>query len=257
MAEHTWRTRPTSHGRLQVEELEGRLTPAGNVTALLLGGNLLVFGDSAANSVEITATGGNLVVSGHDGTTVNGGSAVTFSGVGSVSANLVVALGRGADTANIHDVAVGGYAAIDGGVLASFFSTGPGDQLTLTNVKVGSYLIVATGGTDDTVALNGVQVGDATAIVTYGGSDKVTISGSQLNGALLVATGAGNDSVAIDTTTVGGFTAVALGSGDDTLSLTGDTFKGAVFLDGGPGTDKLTVDAATTFAVAPVELNFE
>jgi hypothetical protein len=56
---------------------------------------------------------------------------------------------------------------------------------------------------------------------------------------------------------VGGFTAVALGGGDDTLSLTGDTFKAAVFLDGGPGTDKLTVDAATTFAVAPVELNFE
>src|SRR5262245_23987544 len=190
MAERTWRKRTGRFVRLQVEQLEGRLTPAGNVTALLLRGNLLVVGDSAANAVEITAAGGDLVVRGQPGTTVNGGAAATFSGVGSVAGNLVVLLGRGADTANIHDLSVGGYAAIDGGVLASLYATGPGDQITLDTVKVGTYLVVTTGGTDDTVVLNAVQVGEDTAVLTYGGSDKVTISGSQFGGALAVATGA-------------------------------------------------------------------
>ncbi len=58
----------------QLEALEHRALPAGNVTAQFIGRTLYVNGDSAANSVELAAESGNLVMRGLDGTTVNGSS---------------------------------------------------------------------------------------------------------------------------------------------------------------------------------------
>jgi uncharacterized protein YkwD len=47
--------------QLRVQHLESRVTPA--VTATLLNGVLTILGDSAANSIQVTLSGGNLVVS--------------------------------------------------------------------------------------------------------------------------------------------------------------------------------------------------
>src|SRR4051812_7347020 len=82
--------------RLALHSLEGRLTPAGNVTAKLVAGSLVVTGDQQSNTLAVTQTAANsFTVTPVDGTTVNGqADPVTVSGV---TRDLVLRLGRGDD----------------------------------------------------------------------------------------------------------------------------------------------------------------
>ena len=72
------------HYRPRLEALETRLTPAGNVTAVLAGGTLTLTGDAQDNAIAVTQSApSSFTISSDDGTTtINGGAdAVTITGV--------------------------------------------------------------------------------------------------------------------------------------------------------------------------------
>jgi FG-GAP-like repeat len=81
---------------LALHTLEDRFTPAGNLTARLLVGSLVVTGDAESNTLAVTQTApGSFTITTEDGTTVNGNTdPVTVSGV---TRDLVLRLGRGND----------------------------------------------------------------------------------------------------------------------------------------------------------------
>src|SRR5262249_37799789 len=108
------RSRRPACTRLQVEPLEIRAVPAGDVAAFLLGGALIVLGDGTDNDVEILVSDGNLVVQGREGTdtTVNGDSRAVFKGVDHISDDLRVFLGHGNDLLDVRGVGVGGDVSI-------------------------------------------------------------------------------------------------------------------------------------------------
>ena len=90
--------RPT-HRKLSFQQLENRLTMAGNVIASVSSHSLYLTGDSRANNLEIIQVGnGQYQVTGKDGTTINGQAQKTFSGV---TADLIANLNGGNDTLKI------------------------------------------------------------------------------------------------------------------------------------------------------------
>jgi hypothetical protein len=90
--------RPPRSFRPQLEKLEDRLTPAGNVTSSFTGGSLTLTGDALANAITISENGsGQIVVTPDAGTntTLDGNTAAeSFTLTGS----LTVALGAGNDS---------------------------------------------------------------------------------------------------------------------------------------------------------------
>src|SRR5262249_7678926 len=81
---------------LQVERLECREMPAGNVTTLLINGSLTLTGDALDNDVILSQPGiGMLTITPGGGTTINRqANAVTLSGV---THDLNIRLGKGTD----------------------------------------------------------------------------------------------------------------------------------------------------------------
>jgi hypothetical protein len=144
--------------KLNCELLEARDTPAGNVTAGVLGGTLIVDGDSAFNRVRIEQDAvGNLFVIGLEGTTVNGQSAV-FVGQG-VPDGVFVSLNDGQDYLEMVGVFAGAI-NIQGG--------NDGDGLWMWNVGAAGNIEVAGGEANDTVFVSGVVAGNA--LVLDGGN---------------------------------------------------------------------------------------
>ncbi|HKB35996.1 MAG TPA: hypothetical protein VKD72_06050, partial [Gemmataceae bacterium] len=143
------RGRRPARTRPQVEPLETRAVPAGNVAAFLRGGDLIVVGDRADNAVEIRVTDGNLVVQGRDGTdtTVNGDSRAVFEGVGRIADDLKVFLGGGNDLIDVLGVSVDGDVSIHADGFFTKFVGGRGDdQVLLDQLTIGGNLDVSTGG---------------------------------------------------------------------------------------------------------------
>lgn len=253
--------------RLSVECLEGRLTPAGNITAAVIDGLLVIEGDAEANGFTVTQftesifPSGTLAVEGDATTLVNGEGDVELSGV---TRGVDINTGPGAD-----DVTVEGVHD-----LSLRVRTGPGnDSLLVESVQAEGALIVRTQGGDDRVELFNVDLG-AIDIRTGRGADTVWIDETQALGLVLIRTGKGNDSVEIERnfpefafegSTFEGPVEIRMGRQDDTIrvGIEGNPkrsaeFQGAVTFHGGGGTDGLDagLDSGTnngnTFAVAPV-----
>ncbi len=255
------RSRPQARARPQVEPLETRAVPAGNVAAFFLGGDLIVVGDHADNAVEIRVTDGDLVVQGRDGTdtTVNGDSRAVFNGVGGIADDLKVFLGGGDDLLDVLGVGVGGDVSIQAdGFFTKFFGGRGDDQVLLDQLTIGGNLDVSTGGGADAVLLERSTVASDTTIATGAGDDRLALVGLGLGDSLALDTGAGNDKAFLTGAAVGGPTSVRTGAGDDVLLLHGaNPFGGPVSLDGGGGKDTAEIDAATTFAAGLVVRRFE
>src|SRR5436190_15905870 len=121
------------HGRQCVfESLESRQMLAGDVTAQIHNGNLIIKGDSNDNVVAVTQSGTTITVTG-TGTTVNGGTTpavltgftggiklkmkggndgVTLTGL--TATELEADLGKGNDTLDIENCTVNGETELEG-----------------------------------------------------------------------------------------------------------------------------------------------
>jgi hypothetical protein len=243
-----WRTE-----RLAVEVLEPRTTPVGNVTASLAGGTLTLTGDQFANEISITTLGLNIVVTGLNGTTVNGAATGSFLAalVSAITANL----GAGDDSISITSVTLSGNLTINSGSGA--------DLVSIDGVSAASMLIDAGTG-NDSISIGSVSSVNVTAgnLVIRGQSGHDTLAigtnpplGVTINGDLDVDMGTGNDSVAIGDTTlmasavsVGGKVTIKLGSGNDSVAAVFSSVGNLAgsLVDGGAGPDTgFALDLAT------------
>jgi hypothetical protein len=246
----------SSRGQLRVEPLEGRWVPAGNVTATVDHGDLVVTGDAESNNVEIIQTAEGIQVIGDFGTTVNGGASFTAVGV---TKDVVVSLGDGDDTLGMalnvpRDLTIvlgaGGNVVNFGGFLDA-------PVVPVTNgVVVGRDLVISAGSGANTLLIFESQVGRKTEINLGDGGNFMLVFHTTFGGKTEVTSGAGMDSFEIDSSTFVGKTEINTGAGDDTLTLTGCTFQSKTELNGGDGFDALTNDG-NTFAVTPQVQGFE
>jgi hypothetical protein len=205
------RTRNVSKFRPSFETLEGRLTPAGNVTAVFTAATatLTLTGDALANGVDISAGAGGIGSFGVTGlavgtaTTVNSTAGTkTFNGV----KNIVVNLGNGSDIL-LFGTVTAGTIIVQGNLTVNM---GTGNDVILTAgggnfLDVFGNLGVTFGAGNPVAVLTDVNVvGSATINQTTGGNAVIQVltSGAIDNSFknLTVTLGTGNDVVQVSDT---------------------------------------------------------
>lgn len=189
--------------RPQLLPLEDRLTPAGDVTARVVDGILLIDGDARANAVTIAGTGWHSVAirPGDDDTTING-----------KAGNQPLFLG------GIHEMVI---------------RTGDGeDTVRLENLRARYKITVDTGGGEDEVDLVGVDARKPVQISTGAAKDAVNIIDSKFNSTVAVDTGDGDDRVQVSGSKFRGRTFWVGGHGHNGFGRTGNKFTRAVTYSG-------------------------
>ncbi len=245
-------------GRFFALVLAGCLAPAvqaNNVQAVLEGSLLLVTGDNANNSVLLSRTAtGDVIVSGRNGTTVNGlararfprlqlnaadirmeggNDVVTLSGI-QTGNDLYVNLGAGADRLNTSSpVTVGANLTIEAAEGAD-------------NIQLGSVTVVedtyVDGGLDSLNAnISGLVSGKSLTVVSDAARDVIAVSDSTLAEVLSIESKAGNNSISVSR--VVSFAAVISSDlGSDSVAvqdlITSEDF--GIFT--GAGNDTVTLD---------------
>lgn len=270
-----WTGRPRGNRRRSLqgfEALEQRVLLSGNVTARLLGGNLHLTGDSADNSVRLTVSGNDLVLTGLNGTRINGGTANLVLAAESIrfGGSIFADLGRGNDTLQID-----GGGVIGGGIFVTdlrgttklginettvhglvqvvsgngadvvslesatlhsslIFHAGKGNNLlTLLNTALAGELIYTAGSGGDDLVVQDSTIGRSLHLDTGKGIDRIALRETRVEGNLNLLTGAQNDIVVLDAVTVLGQTFAPLGKGSDTLFVSGDSQFFGHFYAGG------------------------
>jgi hypothetical protein len=159
------KARPAARCKPQLEGLEARTLLAGNVTATVSGGDLVVNGDGHDNSVSVwqDTNSGNWIVSGNFSsgalTTVNGqtvfinGRAMSFAVFSGVSDDVRIDLNGGADRLEMY----GNYGnAVVPDDLEIDTDNG-NDSVILHHLGVGNDINLETGSDKDTVWLEHVN----------------------------------------------------------------------------------------------------
>jgi hypothetical protein len=201
------------------ESLERRNPLAGNVTAAVVGGELLLNGDHSSNAVQVRQLSETSWEVRGLGTQINGSnSAFTANGV---LAGISADLNRGDDFIKIFNGTITGDLLVE---------TNQGaDSLQFINLNVDGIANITTGDDVDAVLVSDVEVNgtleaptaDAGAfnLLTHGSNDVVTID-------RLLATSA----------------YINLGSGNDALAMTRSTFDLNLRIRGSDGTDSVSLN---------------
>ncbi len=237
MRQHTFRPR--------LESLEGRLVPAGNVTARLSADALILSGDAQDNAIAVTqAAPGEFTVSSDDGTTTINGAAgpVTLKGA---TRDLRVQLGNGNDRLRLGSSAdetlvIGRDLRVDGGAgdnsVTAFAALRVGRDVAVTNLA----------GNDSTQFLAPLTTGRDVSIANGDGDSATTLSPgfgtNAIGGSLWVVNGSGSDTNSVADTNVAGGVLFANGRTGPADGFTTNFF-------GASGSSKrLTVGGDVTFA---------
>lgn len=236
--------------RLRLENLEERWMLAGNVTAEVMWGSLIITGDNNDNGISIVPGNnpGDYVVQGTDVnglTSVNGKPQEYLRGV-RWSAH--IDMEGGADEVTVDGCEFAWDLAIQTGPRYWWQWTGDGDDtIEITNSLIHGDVICETGAGSDRVDLIGVAIKDALTILTQDdwhdvvdndtinligvdvawnawlrtgvGMDTVQINESQFGWDLYVDTGACADDVDIMYTNVRFNANIQVHGGDDTLDI--------------------------------------
>jgi hypothetical protein len=209
--------------RLQVERLESRLTCAGNVTAAIVSGSLIITGDDSPNRITVESAGvGRIQVRGF-GTAING-----FSN------------------------GLRYFDGVTGGV--EIRTRGGDDLVRVTNVILPGKLLVDLGdGNDEAVIGHDRPVGDSRFANTPTGHVAVY-------GDLRVIGGEGNDLLHQSYVHAKKLTTFDMGGGNDRIQMEqfpgegqDDKFRGALNILPGAGDDQL--DLSDVVAEAGVTIN--
>lgn len=248
------RTNQVSRRILHVESLETRRLLAGNVTARVLGGSLVVRGDALDNQVLIRQLAPDRFrVEGLGGTTVGGQA---FLDLRSVRNNIDVDLGSGNDALGVgNDVAgLADLAAQCGIALGAptAVATTPFVSTKLLLVRTGAgndavgviaashFLDVNSGHGNDCVGVSNSTQRDGALISTEGGLDNVLFQDSS-GKELTVLTGADDDAVSVQNSDLRTLVVNTAG-GNDFLDLTANKLTGDLIVNSGDGDDSVFVD---------------
>lgn len=256
--------------RLAAERLENRTLLAGNISASVHQGVLVLIGDGESNGVLVRASADSLEVVGTDAggsaTTINGEASFTASGV---TRGLAAWLGSGSDSVTLGD---GGAVSIPGAVVVgtgngsdsisgglnngwrTVFTLGPGDDdVSLSNSALATLAITtdvwgSANSGDDEVSLSDVSASLGAVIGTGGGDDSVEISGnSSFPLFLTIATGDGADRVNLEGTAdatidVSNALNIATGRGNDVVNAQYVEVDGVVMVSNLDGNATITLD---------------
>jgi len=205
-------------GRLQLIQLESRETPAGTVSASFAEGVLILTGDDASNSIQLTQVGTDITVTGTD-TIIVGGP--TLNGVTSIRATMK----GGDDIVGISELTPFSLSG------AANFDLGDGDNAlnlrTMVQLTLGSLSVIAGDGDDNlsVVAPAGSAVTGNLSLDLTAGDTTVDLVNVAINGA-------------------GGFKYNAA-DGDDILTMVGvDLIKG-ITVSTGLGRLRASIDYST------------
>ena len=181
-----------THRRLGVERLQARVLLAGDVTAAVTNGFLVVRGDSAANELTIERISGDRVkVTGATGTTING---LTQPAVLRVRKGYDIATGGGDDKLTViglnafgryeirMDLGAGNDILVASNLLAQRIHAGGGDgndSITIRNSRSRRGSGVGGGSGDDTLVLENLRFGNGSCIDGGTGKDIVQESNNR------------------------------------------------------------------------------
>jgi cyclophilin family peptidyl-prolyl cis-trans isomerase len=238
-----WRPRrPSRRHRAAIafgEALEARTLLAGNVVADLINGNLSLTGDAAANSVEITIVEDDLVVRGHDDTTINGSSDdfVIQAGATTFGGTVEVALGQSSDT-----LLISGPLTISGDLNVDD-SSGSG-RLGITDATIGGDVTVRSSKSADTVSLLNAELEGDLILHLGDGRNFISLDDTSVAGRMSVWTGKHADIIVLQGSTVGGLTAVT-GRRNDEIIVRNSTIDGDFLAFTGDGRDFVLMEDST------------
>ena len=170
--------------RLGVEQLQARVLLAGDVTAAVTNGFLVIRGDDAANELTIERISGDRVqVTGATGTTING---LTQPAVLRVRKGYDIATGGGDDKLTViglnafgryeirMDLGIGNDTLVARNLLAQRIHAGGGDgndSITVRNSRSRRGSGVGGGAGDDTLVLENLRFGNGSCIDGGTGND--------------------------------------------------------------------------------------
>ncbi len=250
--------------KLRVEPLEQRLLLAGNVTADLIDGQLIITGDDLANAIVIAMDpeGTCWVTALPDDdnadaatTLINGQVEATgFIGVHSITVNLH----GGDDILNVHDsewpggMPRGRDLNLSGGLTLNM---GDGND-TIRFVDrghatyIGGDLAIDTGAGDDSIEVQTpvTSVGGDVHIITGSGQDYVMVDRMFVAGNLHVDSGTESDTVTFRWATIDGNVTVETLSGDDRVRFVWASSGGSMTLDTGDGDDQVKLTSVSVAA---------
>ena len=262
------------------EPLEQRTLLAGNVTAALVNGDLIVQGDDADNVVDLlTNETGNIVLRGLHGTTINGGvDFVPADGIPEISGDLQILLADGDDTLTMNGIQIADSLRIednagDNTLIIQSCATGANywiqhgagnDVIWVSDSTVGRHFILNPSGGENVLLTERIQVSGDTLFQAGDQADSMIFSASNLSDDLLVTSGAGSDFVLVgpseegqNATVVQKEVQVRTGEGDDDIVFRGpNVFGGRTILTGAAGTNRTEIEAGNEFASDPQRLGF-
>ena len=229
---------------LSFESLESKQLLAGDVVVSLVGGNLFIKGDDAANLIAISANGteaNSFVIRGLEGTTVHIEGSTTPAPdtglvVNGVRGGINVTMEGGDDEVQVSQVDIKRGLSI---------RTGAGnDVVTIHDARVRGVISVATGADDDAVEIGPAdQLPDSPAVDSPNASVRAAL--------IDVLLGEGGDTARVNSVLAQGAIVVGGGGGDDQLSLNNVRTTG-VILNGGEGTGGDTINVVRVKAVVAV-----
>ena len=236
---NTARRRQTRGFVRPVASLESRTLLAGNVTAEIVDGELLITGDDAANDITILKTAAGVIVRGNS-TTINGASTdfVAFATAVTTTGKIVSEMGAGDDKVQIDDL------TLDGRVV---FSGGAGnDKLGLTKAILKSGLGFRGSEGNDSLVLDQSTIDGDLFAFCGAGDDLVSLSNSEVKHSLIMYGRDGADGLNLNNSKVGRWLIEYAGKGDDTVRIANGSTTKHVQLWGQGGADVVQVNESDT-----------
>ena len=242
-----------SSKKLRLEPLEQKIVLAGNVTAAIVGGDLMITGDIADNEFEILRTGpgvGELKVAGRAGTLINGMAEEDF-GMVPITGDVIIDFSLGGDNGAFvgdTDQAPSDILQLPGDI--SVTGGGARDALIMEDTNVGNVSMTdSAGGLSAINFFSAVTVTGSVTLESDNAVSEMLLFESIVSGDVSqtpLAGGVATDGAAfrLDGTSVGG-TATFESDADSTSTVVNDSFvAGDLNITTGDGTD--TVVALTT-----------
>ncbi|MFT4570403.1 MAG: hypothetical protein ACI8TX_000342 [Hyphomicrobiaceae bacterium] len=211
---------------------------AGNVSVSVDGrDNLVVTGDGLANDITIndTATSGVFLVTGNDGTTINGGAS---DEVGVADRDFIIELGGGSD--NLEIVGVDLLKKLNVSVNLKITDDAGDNTILIDTVLVSKRVKIILGDGANTVDIVDSDLTKNSKIQTGDGIDTITIDGGSFRGG--IKTNDSNDVITVmNTGQFKNVLKIISGNDDDSIEVTNVEYERKVLVNAGPGFDTVTI----------------
>lgn len=228
----------TAFGTLALACLAGNAM-ANNVGAVVEGSLLVIAGDDAANQIVVAQNAaGDVVVTGQNGTKINGVASARFPRLALNAAEMQ--LGGGNDVVTLRGLQIANDLHVNLGDGA--------DRLTIpgaASITVGGNVTIEGAGGNDIIRTEGVMVGQDLYVNGGIGTLTATLSGAVVGFNVTLIADDANDVINVTTLAAGGDVSVETKGGSDRVNLT--TVEALLIgISTDAGTDQVTLIGVST-----------